>query len=539
MPAFRFPKDARVTTTGTFRFLTQPRTWIQERGGVYIPWSSHITHIIIGSNPNTWKLGELKKSSRSVQFLNESELFENVETDLWVEKYKPNTSQQIIGHAQTAKDFQQWLMTFKPFQSKCAALLTGPPGIGKTTTAHLVCREVGYEIVELNASDARSAKAIHEILDKAGKSAAIGSSEKTRRVIILDEVDGMSSSDRGGIAALCRFLKAGTAFPIVCIANERTSPKLRGLAANCLDIRFSRPTKTTIAKTLLNGVVKKESLAITQAELETLCEQNGNDIRSILNSLQFSGYGAGTKDEILRTDIFSATGKLFGRVGKTLDEKMSHVFLDASLIPLMVQEGYIQAADKSREPKDTGLERCWKAADCLSTWDTVDKRIRRTQAWGLLPSATLAVVHAAETVKGPAPFQIFPAWLGKFSKQQKHRRYVKEIQQSMSSAETGLIDSRDLLKAKLYDTNLSPSDVIHTLHDLQISRDVMFDYLPDLSFSDSQPTMDTKKKATITREWNKLHASKLEKSKEKHKGIDSDNEDLESIVSDVDEFIEE
>jgi replication factor C subunit 1 len=391
--------------------------------------------------------------------------------------------------------------------------------------------------VELNASDTRSATAIRDILDKASKSAAIGfsSSEKTRRVLILDEVDGMSSSDRGGVATLCRFLKAGTAFPIVCIANERTSPKLRGLAANCLDIRFSRPTKTTIAKTLLNGAVKKEGLTITQSELETLCEQNGNDIRAILNSLQFSGHGSGSKDEILRTDIFSATGKLFGRVGKTLDEKMGHVFLDASMIPLMVHEGYIQAADKSREPKDTALERCWKAADCLGTWDILDKRIRRTQAWGLLPSATLAVVHAAETVKGPAPFQIFPAWLGKFSKQQKHRRYVKELQQSMLSGEEGLIDSRDLLKAKLYDPSLSPSEVIHTLQDLQLTRDAMFEYLPELSFSDSQPVMDTKKKGTITREWNKLYTCKLEKEK---KGTNEDD-DLESVVSDVDEFIEE
>ena len=41
-----------------------------------------------------------------------------------------------------------------------AALLSGPPGIGKTTAAHIIARESGYNVVELNASDTRSKKSL-------------------------------------------------------------------------------------------------------------------------------------------------------------------------------------------------------------------------------------------------------------------------------------------------------------------------------------------------------------------------------------------
>lgn len=506
MPPFHFPKDARVTTTGIFSSLSDPHAWICAHGGTYVSWNSNITHILVGSSPPSWKLQKLQL--KKVQILKESELLESIPNSLWVDAYKPTSLQDVIGHAPQIKDLLSWLRAFKPLTTKPGALLTGPPGIGKTTTAHLVCKEAGYDVVEFNASDTRSAKAIREILEKSGKSAALGSTLQTKRVLILDEVDGMSSSDRGGLAEITRFLKGSCTFPILCIANQRTSPKLRSLAAACLDVRFSRPTKTTIAKSLVTRVVKKEGLSVSQHELENLCEQSGNDIRSIVNSLQFSSTTCaktGKKDEMLRTDIFSATGKLFGRHG-TMDEKMGYVFLDHSMIPLMVGEGYIQAAEKSRQGGISALERCWKAADSLTNWDIIDHRIRRTQAWGLLPAATAAVVQATEAAAGPAPFQIFPAWLGKQSKRLKHRRYLHEIRRNMGGGDEGLLDTRETIRAHLYDSALTPVQVVQTLKELGLTRDNMMEHLVEIAFTGLEPAMETKKKTAITREWNKVAA---------------------------------
>ena len=64
----------------------------------------------------------------------------------------------------------------------------------------------------------------------------------TQKVVIMDEVDGMSTGDRGGIQELIRIIKT-TQTPIICICNDRESPKVRSLANSCYDLTFSKPTQ--------------------------------------------------------------------------------------------------------------------------------------------------------------------------------------------------------------------------------------------------------------------------------------------------------
>merc|ERR1719221_1350156 len=68
-----------------------------------------------------------------------------------------------------------------------------------------------------------------------------------RCVIIMDEVDGMGGGDRGGNAALIRMIKK-TKNPIICICNDSHSQKVRSLSFSCYDLKFSRPTKSTVAQ---------------------------------------------------------------------------------------------------------------------------------------------------------------------------------------------------------------------------------------------------------------------------------------------------
>jgi replication factor C subunit 1 len=140
-----------------------------------------------------------------------------------------------------------------------------------------------------------------------------------KEVIVMDEVDGLS--ERGGVGEIASIIKK-TSTPIICIANEKP-PKLRPIINACLDIKFNRPVKSTIATALLK-VAKAEKIEITKLDLEGLCEKNGNDIRSILNNLEF--YGAdiveskNDKDYNLRLDLFSATQKLIGNKKASLEK---------------------------------------------------------------------------------------------------------------------------------------------------------------------------------------------------------------------------
>jgi replication factor C subunit 1 len=222
-----------------------------------------------------------------------------------------------------------------------AALLSGPPGIGKSTTATLVAREAGRAILELNASDTRSKKSLQEGLGDVtgsqvlnfggggGKSSASSRNTKPtvqRRCIIMDEVDGMGAGDRSGMAELIQMIKHSMV-PIVCICNDRQSQKIRSLVPYCLDLRYRRPVKSVIGRRAVEvGAI--EGMHVEANAAEAIAESCGNDIRQVLNVMQMwsSKKNAKTgqssdityrelkqrqheinKDDMLRVSLFDAT----------------------------------------------------------------------------------------------------------------------------------------------------------------------------------------------------------------------------------------
>jgi len=102
-----------------------------------------------------------------------------------------------------------------------------------------------YEVLELNASDVRSKGKLQDVLMGAAMCGAIGMDAKAnkKRVIIMDEVDGMGGNeDRGGVQELLSVIKKAKV-PFICICNDRQHQKIRSLAAHCFDLRLRRPTK--------------------------------------------------------------------------------------------------------------------------------------------------------------------------------------------------------------------------------------------------------------------------------------------------------
>lgn len=479
-----------------------------------IPWCSHVVALIAGNRTSgKWKHAEAARLA--IPIVREAELFTLTTTtippaELWVDKYKPRNLKDVIGNTDCISTLQTWLSNWSvSMTTPHGALVSGPPGIGKTSTVHLICEAVGYKVVEFNASDARSTSAIRTIFEDAARSSCVGA----RRCIVMDEVDGMSSGDRGGIGTLARLIR-NCAFPVICIANERGGPRLRPLVSACMDIRFSRPVKTTIAKILVARVCVPEELKIKASDLEMLCERNGNDIRAILNFLQFS-YGsartAGAKDEHQRIDAFTAAGRLFGYHGdaitgpkyNSIDTRMNLVFVDHGMVPLMIGEAYVAAAGRGRGTEIDKLNACARAADTMSLWDTIDSRIMRNQAWGLLPAAACTVVAAGAAACGPAPFQIFPSLLGKMSKRGKIRRAQMDLRRRAHiSSEMELADIRGLLRIHLFTSSGETGRICDTLEDMRLTRDDMFETLTETVFSGDEKSVaiDTKRKTAISRE---------------------------------------
>ena len=211
----------------------------------------------------------------------------------------------------------------------------------------------------MNASDTRNKKSIQEELTDVVQSRALGSSgqvKSEKRLIIMDEVDGMGGSDRGGMAELIKVIK-NSKTPIICICNDRQSTKIRSLANSCYDLRVKRPTKTQIATRLIS-IAREEGLRVEPNAVEMLVEQTGNDIRQVVNALQMWRAQSNSmtymdvkqngrrieKDKMLRNSAFDACGMILSGNRESLDDRYNCFFIDYSLVPLLVQQNYIECA---------------------------------------------------------------------------------------------------------------------------------------------------------------------------------------------------
>ncbi|OLP88530.1 Replication factor C subunit 1 [Symbiodinium microadriaticum] len=230
----------------------------------------------------------------------------------WVDHFAPKSLDQLVGNASIVRKLTEWLRDWDdvvlkgrtkkaPFKpgggmpeniNARAALISGPPGIGKTTTCRLVAKlHAGYEVLEFNASDARGQKIIQDmasgIADNRTLSFGDVGAKKVpaltkKAIIIMDEVDGMGAGDRGGMAALGRMIKK-TRNPIMCICNDSHSPKVRSLAFSCYDLKFSRPTKNTVAQRCAQ-ISASTGLQVETNALEALAESCGSDMRMLVES---------------------------------------------------------------------------------------------------------------------------------------------------------------------------------------------------------------------------------------------------------------
>ncbi|SPO24606.1 related to CTF18 - Chromosome Transmission Fidelity factor [Ustilago trichophora] len=195
-------------------------------------------------------------------------------------------------------------------------MISGPPGLGKTTLAHVVGAHAGYNVYELNASDARTAGAVEDVIKMALESRSLKDPRPT--LVVIDEIDGAtgggggaSGESHGFVRALLRLVEMGKGAgpkaaglaargkkqqrkghkpllrPIICICNDLYAPSLRPLRPMAKLIRFNKPPTNLVVKRL-REVCEAEALSVEARGLSLLAELTNGDIRSCLNALEFA-----------------------------------------------------------------------------------------------------------------------------------------------------------------------------------------------------------------------------------------------------------
>jgi replication factor C large subunit len=287
---------------------------------------------------------------------------------IWTEKYKPQRIEEIP-QAQATIMIRNLLSKNKPI------ILHGPPGTGKTTLAHTLAIQEGFEIIEMNASDLRNKDAIKRIVKNAAEQGSLFGKGK---IILIDEIDGLSGTkDRGGIQELARLLPT-TRVPIIITTNDIHHKKLKPIKTKGTVLEFTKINESALAK-VLRKICEKENITYHEDSLKKLIEIAKGDLRASINDLQtFSGekeldtYGLLPRDQ--EESTFTVLQKVF-KSEKAIEALLAleNLGTDLNDFGLWLEENIPKEFSKAGEIA--------KAYGYLSKSKVFEGRIRRNQHW--------------------------------------------------------------------------------------------------------------------------------------------------------------
>jgi len=351
-------------------------------------------------------------------------------TTTWAVKHRPSDSTQLVGNEEAINAVRRWLATWKTgTPSKRAAFLFGPTGVGKTLSVSLLAKELDFDQVEMNASDHRTRDAVERI---AGMAASESDLYMRKKVILLDELEGMSGTqDRGGLATIVSLVKR-TRSPIILIATSAWDQKFTALRESCLLVEFKRiPVRSMVPK--LRGICVQERVEVSEEALRVIAERARGDLRSAITDLQALAQGreklayddVSWLDERDRQEpIFDVLRNIFN--AETIQRARNA--LNSSEVDYEMVFEWVYENVPYQIPEKTELS---EAMDALSRADIFLSRVRSKQQWHLLPYAIeefTGSVAMSRTKKpqGWVPFK-FPQRIRSLSHSRAERGIRTEI----------------------------------------------------------------------------------------------------------------
>ena len=291
-----------------------------------------------------------------------------------IEKYRAKSFSDIKGQ-DTA--IQEVINFYKRFPMKKALILNGHVGTGKTSMAIALANEFNLELFELNVSDLRNRLKLEEVLRPSIEQHSLF---KKGKIILMDEADGITGTDRGGLPELIALIDK-TSHPIIITANDIWDRKFNLLRRKCGMVSVKELNEKVILN-IIKGILKKENKELKQETINLISKLAKGDVRAAINDLQTAlslgeTHFLGELDEREKEEsIFNSLKNVFQN---QTEEKTIRVYdntkLDLNEILLWVEENI---------PSEYKGEALAKAYDSLSKADVFRGRIYRQQYWRFL-----------------------------------------------------------------------------------------------------------------------------------------------------------
>ncbi len=298
----------------------------------------------------------------------------------WTEKYRPKNFLEIKGQDEAVRKIKNFVESFNLGKltktAKKALILHGGPGTGKTTLVHVTALEFQAEIFELNASDLRNKNKLHEILKPAIEQKSL---IKKRKIILVDEVDGISAVDRGGLTELLSLI-AISPYPIIITANDIWKKKLSPLRKKSELIKLNDINYGTI-KDVLIKVLREENKFLDNDVLTEIAIKSKGDLRAAINDVQRESSISSEKREFI--DERNKEGDIFNALKEIFKKKPSKETLEIFNSVKMPIDEIILWMEKNIPVEYQGEELA-RAFDLLSKADIFKGRIYKQQYWRFL-----------------------------------------------------------------------------------------------------------------------------------------------------------
>ncbi|MFT4892897.1 MAG: replication factor C large subunit [Candidatus Nanohaloarchaea archaeon] len=349
---------------------------------------------------------------------------------MWVKKYRPDSLSDYRGASSEKEELKQWAENWETGDKP--VLLHGPPGTGKTSLVEALANDLGYEMVETNASDVRTKSKLKTELKQATQQKSFFGGKK---LILVDEVDGMSSTDRGGTKELGRILD-GTKFPLVMTANDAYDSKIRSLRNKAKVIEIGK-VHTNSINAHLKHILDEEGIKYDEKAVKKIARQANGQMRSAINDLQAvaSGKEKLTEDDLDAVGIRDAEKGVFDALKMIFKTESAQTSRDATdnldedpdtflqWVRENIPREYVRSGDTAR------------AYDWISKADLFNGRIRRRMNWKLLKYvyafSTIGVaLSKEERYKGWTKYQ-YPSKIRQMGSSRASRNKLEEISKKL------------------------------------------------------------------------------------------------------------